>query len=75
VNDRNDFAELGLKGRVEICAALDRAEAVAVCEFGEDSDVAAVFELETCDQLPPSRQDLDGTCSGGYARVAMISVL
>jgi len=49
VNDGDDVAELGLKGRVEICAALNRTEAVAVCEFGEDSDVAAVFELETCD--------------------------
>ena len=48
MNDRDDVAELGLKGGVEICAALDRAEAVAVCEFGEDSDIAVVFELETC---------------------------
>ena len=49
MNDRNDVTELALKGRVEIRAALDRAEAVTVCEFGEDSDVAVVFELETCD--------------------------
>ena len=57
MNDGNDVAELSLKGRVEICAALYCAEAVAVCEFGKDSDVAAIFELETCDQWPPSRQD------------------
>lgn len=49
MNDRDDVAELGLKGRVKICAALDRAEAVTVCEFGKDPDVAVVFELETCD--------------------------
>lgn len=48
VNDRNDIAELGLKSRVKICAALQRAEAVAVCEFGEDSDIAAVFKLDAC---------------------------
>jgi hypothetical protein len=50
VNDGNDVAELRLEGRVEICATPDGAEAVAVCEFGEDSDVAVVFELQTCIQ-------------------------
>lgn len=45
VNYRNDLAELGLKGRVEICAASERTETIAICEFGEYSDVAAVFEL------------------------------
>jgi hypothetical protein len=49
VNDGNDIAEFALKGRVEVCAALDCAEAVSVCELREYSDVAAVFELETCD--------------------------
>ena len=56
MNDGNDVAELGLKGRVEIRTTLDRTEAVSVCKFGEDSDIAAVFELETC----PSRQDRAG---------------
>ena len=40
-------AELGFKGRVEVGAALDRGEAVGICEFGEDADVAAIFKLDT----------------------------
>ena len=39
-------AELGFEARVEVGAALDGGEAVGVCEFGKDADVAAVFELE-----------------------------
>jgi hypothetical protein len=39
-------AELGLEGGVEVGAALDGGEAVGICEFGEDADVAAVFELD-----------------------------
>ena len=39
-------AELGFKGGVEIGAALDGGEAVGICEFGKDADVAAVFELD-----------------------------
>ena len=49
VHDGDDLAELGLEGGVEVGAALDGDEAVRVCEFGEDADVAAVFELETCE--------------------------
>ena len=49
MDDRNDISELRLKGRVKIRAALDRTEAVTVCEFGEDSNVAAVFKLDACD--------------------------
>ena len=48
VHDGDDVAELCLKGRVEVGAALDGDEAVRVGELGEDADVAAVFELETC---------------------------
>ena len=48
VHDGDDVAELRLEGGVEVGAALDGDEAVRVCEFGEDADVAAVFELETC---------------------------
>ena len=70
MNDRNHLAELGLKGRVEIRAALYRAEAVTVCEFGEDADIAAVFELDAC----PSRQDRE-LALNDYARVAMIDAL
>jgi hypothetical protein len=39
-------AELGFEGGVEVGAALDGGEAVGICEFGEDADVAAVFELD-----------------------------
>ena len=38
--------ELGFEGGVEVGAALDGCEAVGICEFGEDADVAAVFELD-----------------------------
>jgi len=38
--------ELGFEGGVEVGAALDGGEAVGICEFGEDADVAAVFELD-----------------------------
>ena len=48
VHDGNDLAKLCLECRVEIGAALDGDEAVSVCEFGENTDVAAIFELETC---------------------------
>lgn len=47
LNDRNDVPEFGLKGREEICASPERTETVSVCELGEDSDIAAVFESET----------------------------
>ena len=40
------FSELGFEGRVEVGAALDGGEAVRICEFGKDADVAAVFELD-----------------------------
>jgi hypothetical protein len=39
-------AELGFEGGVEVGAALDGGEAVGICEFGEDADVVAVFELD-----------------------------
>ena len=39
-------AELCFEGRVEVGAALDGGEAVGICEFGKDADVAAVFELD-----------------------------
>jgi len=46
VHDGEHVAELGFEGRVEVGAALDGDEAVGIGEFGEDADVAAVFELE-----------------------------
>ena len=46
VHDGDHVAQLGFEGRVEVGAALDRGEAVRVCELGEDADVAAVFELD-----------------------------
>ena len=48
VHDRDDLAKLCLERRVEIGAALDGDEAVSVCEFRENANVAAIFELETC---------------------------
>ena len=41
----DNVTELGFEGGVEVGAALDGGEAVGICEFGEDADVAAVFEL------------------------------
>jgi hypothetical protein len=46
VHDGDDVAELRLECGIKVGAALDRDEAVRVCELGEDADVAAVFELE-----------------------------
>ena len=43
-----NIAQLALKRRVEICAALDSSQAVAVCQFCEDADITVVFELDTC---------------------------
>ena len=75
MNDRNDIAELGLKSRVKICAALQRAEAIAVCEFGEDSDIAAVFKLDACGWQSLSSRS-SGECGlKNRARVAMIDGL
>jgi hypothetical protein len=47
VHDRDDVSKLALERRVEVGAALDCSQAVAVCQFGEDADVAVVLELET----------------------------
>lgn len=48
MHDGDDVAELALKGGVEVGTALDGSQAVAVCQFGEHADVAAVFELNAC---------------------------
>lgn len=48
MNYRDDTAKFTLERRVEICAALDSSQAVAVCQFWEDADVTVVFELKTC---------------------------
>jgi hypothetical protein len=48
VHDGDDLAELRLERGVEVGATLNGDEAVRVCEFGENADIAAVFELETC---------------------------
>jgi hypothetical protein len=44
----DNIAQFTLESRVEICAALDSSQAVAVCQFCEDADVAMIFELDTC---------------------------
>jgi len=48
VYDWDDIAELALKRRVEICAALDGSEAISVCELSEHPNVAAIFKLDAC---------------------------
>ena len=75
VNDRNDLPKFGLKGRVEIRASLDRAEAVAICEFGEDSDIAVVFELKACDYWSLPLRSSGELVIVSYARVAMVYAL
>lgn len=35
--------KIGFKSQVEVGAALDDGKAVGICEFGEDTDVAAFF--------------------------------
>ena len=47
MNYRDDIAQFTLERRVEICAALDSSQAVAVCQFCEDADIAVVFKLNT----------------------------
>lgn len=47
MHDRNDISEFAFKGRVEVCATLDGGQAVAVCQLGEDANVAVIFELDT----------------------------
>jgi len=47
VYDWDYIAEFGLKCRVEVCAALNSGQAIAVGEFGEYPDITAVFELDT----------------------------
>jgi hypothetical protein len=46
VHDRDNIAELALECGVEICAALDGGETVAVGELGEHADVTVVLELD-----------------------------
>jgi hypothetical protein len=46
VHYRDYVAELGFEGGVKVRAALDGGEAVRIGEFGENADVAAVFELD-----------------------------
>lgn len=47
VHDWNHISEFCLESRVKICAALDGAQAIAVRQFCEDADVAAVLECST----------------------------
>ena len=45
--DRNHISKLTLECGIEVRAALNRRYAEAVCKFGEDADVAVIFDLET----------------------------
>lgn len=47
MHDGNNVSKFALESRVEVGAALDCSQAVAVGQFGEDADVAVVFKLET----------------------------
>lgn len=46
VHDGDDIGEFGLECRVKVGRGVHRGEAVAVCEFGEYADIAAVFKLD-----------------------------
>lgn len=46
VHDRDDICELCLECRVKVCRGVHGCEAVAICEFGEHANIAAVFELD-----------------------------
>lgn len=48
MHDRDDISEFALERRVEVGAALNGAQAVAVRQLREYTDVAAVFELDAC---------------------------
>lgn len=47
VHDRDNIAELRFECGVKVGTALDSRKAVAVCELGENADVAAVLELQS----------------------------
>lgn len=46
MDNGNHIAEFTLEGRVEVGTGLESGQAVAVGEFGEHADVAAVLELD-----------------------------
>lgn len=48
VHDGDDIGEFCLECRVKVGGRVHGGEAVAVCEFGEYADVAAVFKLDAC---------------------------
>ena len=70
VHDRNDISQLAFKSRVEVCAALDGSEAVAVGQLGEDSDVAAVLELNA--YISGGKRVCRSVPGIVYVRVAMV---
>lgn len=49
MDDGNHILEFTLKGRVEVGAGLECSQAIAVGEFGEHADIAAVLELDACE--------------------------
>lgn len=46
MHDGDDIGEFCLESRVKVGGGVHGCEAVAVCEFGEYADIAAVFELD-----------------------------
>ena len=75
MNDGNDLPEFRLKGRIKIGASIERTEAVTICELGEDSDIAAVSKLETCNESSLPLKSGGRSAVVDYARVAMVYAL
>lgn len=48
MHDRDDISKLALERGVKVGAALDGAQAVAVRQLTENTDIAVVFELNAC---------------------------
>lgn len=70
VDNGNNVSQFSLKGRIEICAALDGTEAVTVCQFGKYANVATIFELDACNDLLVNAASRAGPRR--YIRVAMM---
>ena len=48
MHNRDDVSEFALERGVEVGAALNGAQTVAVRKLGEHADITAVFELDAC---------------------------
>ena len=66
VDDGDNVAELGLEGGVEVGAALDGRQAVAVRQLGEDPDLAAVLKLNAWGVSRDQRAAIEGESERSY---------